>query len=456
MKKIITLNFYIIFSLCSYAQISDNSLPLLNIKTVDGDMPKYTVIQSPENCIGTSITDNKYVNGKMVVTLKGDTIYDSKEFKKKESGIKIKVRGNSTGAFLAQHPYKIKLTKEDDLLGRSEEFKHKEWLLLSMYTWNPKLNNQESNILNILGLTVSKIVGQEWVPDYQFVNVVINDQYQGMYYLMEPVSRGSKRVALDDDGFLIEYDTFWWNEEIYFKTEYQSDYFGYTYKYPDEDDVTDEIQYEMTSYMNIIEKIIYNGGNITDYIDVESFAKWILIHDILGTDDSAGCNKFLSRRNGQSLLCMSATWDYDSAFRSDGLSTLHTTDMFFFPYLFKNDTFSQTYYKLWHSIRPILLSEIKINFDDVWSKYNYSFDDNMKIHQTKFANEGMNSLRSQIDEIISKMTKRINTLDGLLSSTAIHAITRQNINNNIYNLKGQRIKDKKNIYIHNRRKYLNE
>lgn len=151
------------------------SLPVLNIETVDGVMPTRTIVSAPEGCTGVSITDNNYVPGRMVMTLGGETLYDSKEYVKGESGMRIKIRGNSTGAYLAQHPYKIKLSKKYDLLRRdNKEFKHKEWLLMSMYTWNSEMTNQESNILNIAGSIISKIVHKEWVPEYDFVNVVIN------------------------------------------------------------------------------------------------------------------------------------------------------------------------------------------------------------------------------------------------------------------------------------------
>ena len=60
-------------------------LPVLNIMTVNGEMPTCTVIYAPEGYSGTSITDNDYVPGRMTVTLKGKTLYDSKEYIKGES-----------------------------------------------------------------------------------------------------------------------------------------------------------------------------------------------------------------------------------------------------------------------------------------------------------------------------------------------------------------------------------
>ena len=444
------------------AQTDQIALPVLHIQTVDGEMPSRTVINAPEGCMGTSITNNNYVPGRMVMTLKGDTLYDTKEYEKSKSGMRIKIRGNSTGAYLAQSPYKIKLSKKYDLLRRDDpNYQHKEWLLLSMYVWNIKMTNKESNILYMLGSIISKIVGQEWTPAFDLVHVEINGEYQGMYYLMEAVSRGDARVILKKTGFMIEHDPFWWNEDVYFKTDSQTNnYFRFTYKYPDSDDVTDSIQYTIQSYMNDVENVIYNNGDISQCIDMLSFAKWILIHDILGTDDTAGCNRFLCRKDDKSLLQMGPVWDFDSSFRSDGISTIHTSDIFYFPYLFNRLEFTEVYLNLWNSIKSTLLENIKSEFEILWSKYGDVFDESMSIHQNKYPTEGKNSYRSQIDEIIDKMTDRINLLDNYINTTAIQQPTIRNSNEKhaIYHLNGQRINGskqlQKGIYIYNRRKVV--
>lgn len=398
------------------------SLPVLNIETVDGVMPTRTIVSAPEGCTGVSITDNDYIPGRMTMTLNGNDFYDSGDYIKGESGMRIKIRGNSTGAYLNQFPYKIKLSKKYDLLRRNyKEFKHKEWLLMSMYTWNSEMTNQESNILNIAGSIVSKIVHKEWVPEYDFVNVVINEQYQGMYYLMEAVEKGDKRINIDDTGFLLEHDTFWWNEVLYFKTDYQNYATGYTYKYPDEDDVTDSIQTVLKDYLNEFEKVLYANGDISKYIDMESFAKWILIHDILGSTDEAGCNRFICKHDMNkdnvysSKIEMGPAWDFDSSFKSKGWSNIHqSSSWFYYSKLFERKDFQQIYYHLWQVIRPTILSAIQEGFDEVWNKYGDVFDESMKIHQTKYPSEGHQSFKSQIDEVITKLTERIYLLDELM------------------------------------------
>ena len=389
----------------------------------------------------------------MTVTLKGKTLYDSKEYIQGESGMRIKRRGNSTGAYLDQHPYKIKLSKKYDLLERGEKsFKHKEWLLLSMFTYNVKMTNHESNILNVAGSIVSKIVGQEWTPEFEFVNVVINGEYQGMYYLMESVERGDKRVVLDNTGFLIEDDTFWWNETVYFKTNHQQSLTAYTYKYPDNDDMTDSIQNIIKQYMNEFESALYSKGDVSHYIDYESFAKWILIHDILGTDDSAGCNRFLYKYNYDknnpfsSKLKMGPVWDYDSTFRSDDWSSIHTTNSwFYYSLLFEREDFVDVYLNLWKQVRPVILNELKIYFDEFLYKYKNVFDESIKLHQTIYPGEGKQTVSFQVNEILEKFTQRIALLDVLITQYGYSDDVNSIKNNNaqlidIVNLQGNSVK----------------
>ena len=86
-------------------------LPLLTIETIDHVEPTATVVTPPEGSWGTSIV-SEHVPGRMVITLKGETLYDSGDYVKGESGIRMKIRGNTTGANLPQHPYKLKLSKK--------------------------------------------------------------------------------------------------------------------------------------------------------------------------------------------------------------------------------------------------------------------------------------------------------------------------------------------------------
>ncbi len=417
------------------------AIPLLDIVTEDNMFPTFTIVKAPDGCIGTSITDNSYVPGRLVMTVCGDTLYDSGEYSKGASGMRIKQRGNSTAASGGQRPYKLKFSKKTDLLMRGDnDYSHKEWVLMRVIVWHPKLICHQSSLLHAAGTIVSRALEKEWTQDWAFVNVVLNGEYQGMYCLMEPASKGKKRIDIDDTGFIIEHDPFWWNEDgHYFKTDRQAYMYGYTYKYPDKDDVTDSIQNAIRDYMNEFERALYEGYDISDYIDMESFAKWILAHDILGSDDVAGCNKFLYKNDllagntSASKLCMGPLWDFDSSFRGDDTkwSLLHTMYDFYYHELFKRDDFIKTYVRLWKEVRPALPTFINSSFDDLYAHYEATYDESMKLHLKHFPGEQQRGLLSQIEELKERLNVRIATLDLLMKEFAQYEDYTTEVSNNV-------------------------
>lgn len=123
-----------------------------------------------------------------------------------------------------------------------------------------------------------------WVPRTQFVNLVLNGKYQGIYHLSETFERSDSRVNIGKKGLLIENDAYWWKPgEVYFKTNHQNKSMGYTFKYPDSDDVTEAELANITTYMNSVEEAIFSDNEADNYLDYTEFARWILAHDILGS-----------------------------------------------------------------------------------------------------------------------------------------------------------------------------
>ena len=70
------------------------NLPLLSIETIEGQDPTATKVYPPEGAAGESIISN-HVPGRLVITQKGKGVYDSGDYVKGESGIRIKIRGNA-------------------------------------------------------------------------------------------------------------------------------------------------------------------------------------------------------------------------------------------------------------------------------------------------------------------------------------------------------------------------
>lgn len=109
----------------------------------------------------------------------------------------IKVRGNSTAECI-KRPYRIKFPKKHkhDMLGGG--YDKRNWVLLANYL-DPAM------IRNALSYYVGQETGMEFCPGYQFVDVVINDEYRGTYQVTDQIEVGKNRIDVDENtGWYIE------------------------------------------------------------------------------------------------------------------------------------------------------------------------------------------------------------------------------------------------------------
>lgn len=289
-------------------------LPLVSITTVDEEEPTCDYVSAPEGSLGMSITNATKVPGRVMVILRGDTVFDSGEYEKDVSGMTIKIRGNSS-AYSEKQPFKIKLQQKGDMLRRSNpRYEDKNWVLIyeASYTLN-----------NLLARLVCKMTRMEWVPEGEYVNVIFNGHFRGLYFLSESVDRNPKcRIDVDKQtGYIIELDPYWWNEDVSFETQLTqgSPYTRYTFKYPDEDNLSEEQIAYISEEMTATERSIMDS-TYADHIDVESFVTWILTHEILGTWDAQGSNTFLSKYDNttESKMKLGPPWDFDTILQTEG------------------------------------------------------------------------------------------------------------------------------------------
>ncbi len=340
---------------------------VLDFKMTDGAFPTFDVVTPPEGCNGLSITNNEYVTGSLNITLKGEALYQSGEWVKKESGVKVKVRGNTSTAFdwIKKKGYKVKLEKKADLLFRDgSDGKDKEWVLLG---------KNASTFNFIPGFQLGRVCGLGWQPELRHVAVIMNDQYIGCYYLCEAVAAGKHKVNIDDSGYIIENDAYWWKpEEVYFKTNHQPYEMGWTFKEPDTDDF-DEMSLDNIKWVvNTVEKTLYNKDDVSEMIDYETFAKWVLAQDIMNSIDPCGTNMFIKKDDFnhlapfESKLSMGPLWDFDGCFvsKDEKYSLIHTYGDLWFAKLFAIEDFKNVYTEQWKEIRSKLKDEVMAHVEE--------------------------------------------------------------------------------------------
>lgn len=330
----------------------ETALPLIVINTINNEEPTCEYVSAPDGCIGQGIINATKVPGSLSIMKDADIVYYSKAYKKGESGMTLKIRGN-TSAYTEKKPYKIKLEKKADLLNRSnpKTYEDKEWVLLKY-----------DKLRALVGFKLNELMQMQWTPSFQFANVIINGDFRGLYMLAESVKRNTDcRLNVDKTGYIIEYDAYWWNEEVFFESEWAY-LFNYTFKYPDDKDITEEQLDYIKSYIENLEISINNEGAYENYIDVESWAKWILAHDILGTYDG-GSNPYMTKYDNttSSKLMMANLWDFDSNYmREDTWSSAHISTDIYFNKLINNGNslFRDTYKRIWEENHLNLFKEM--------------------------------------------------------------------------------------------------
>ena len=338
----------------SLTDIVVKGLPVVYVQTIDNEEPTCEYVSHPAGCMGKSIRNATKVPGRLVIYQRLDNmdsvLYDSGDYDKDVSGMTIKLRGN-TSAYEDKKPYKIKLQKKFDLLFRGDDatYKDKEWLLL-----------RDDYLTTIAGLKVNELVGMVWTPRHHFVNLVINDVYRGTYLLCEAIKRNPDcRLNVDkNSGFIFECDPYWWNEDVYVTSSYAPSYTS-TFKYPDTDDLLPEQKAYLQSLVTRYERSVSNG-TYHELIDVASFARWCLVHDITGTKDAGGTNRFYTKYDTTEAtpIVMPVAWDFDMAERtSTSWSRSHTSHMTAF-FNSSNRRFVAEFVAAWVKIRDSFESNI--------------------------------------------------------------------------------------------------
>jgi hypothetical protein len=266
------------FDILFEEELIDTGLPVVYIKTHNQQ-----VIDSKEN----------YVNATMVIKTGGNILH--------ENTLRIRGRGNATWTY-PKKPYKLKLDSKADLLGMGED---KDWTLLASYC-------DKSLMRTSIAFKLSRLLNFPWTPKDRFVELVLNGEYIGNYQLTESIKQDVRRVNIPKDGYMIERNGYYQQEPIWFVTPRG---FGYTFKHPDPEDLSEEQLNYIRKHMLEFEAALASEefrdplNGYAKYIDTESFVRWFLFQQILANIDT---NIYLTKDdNSDSKLFMGPVWDFE-------------------------------------------------------------------------------------------------------------------------------------------------
>ena len=326
-KKVSILKLVIfLFWQVSFAQqtiLTDSNLPIMVI-TTDLD---------PETNSPIEIPDEPKVLGTMKLIFRPDgtrnylTDITNDSFLNYNGRIGIELRGSSSQV-LEKKPYGFTTLLADDdsnnnvsLLGFPSE---NDWVLNSL-AYDPSM------IRDYLSYQLASNMGN-YAPRVKYIEVIVNDDYKGVYILTEKIKRDSDRVNLkkikDSDnslpevtgGYIIKADKTTGGDEVaWTMVGSGGGSTNFLYHYPK----TENISSQQTDYIkNVFTDLETNSENTSiangfpSIIDVPSFVDYMIMAEIASNPDSYQFSTFFHKDRGGKLRA-GPVWDYNFSYGND-------------------------------------------------------------------------------------------------------------------------------------------
>jgi len=303
-----------------YFEFTESDLPIVVINTNGGTILDDTKIQADMGIV---------YNGQ------GNRNHLIDPFNEYDGKINIQYRGNYS-LILPQKPYSIDLIDDlgvefdTSLIGMPSE---NDWLLLSTY-------NDKSFARNSLPYHLFDTMGHYSVRN-RYVDVVMNNEYQGIYLLAEKIKRDSNRVDISKldstetsgqdvtGGYIIKVD--YWDASNSWQSNFSP--IGYpgldvhfVYYYPKPESIVVEQQNYIQDFMNQFETALYSSFfdnavfGYRKYISVPTFIDYFIVNEVARNADGFKKSRFFSKDKDHAdgtlrKLKAGPVWDFDWALK---------------------------------------------------------------------------------------------------------------------------------------------
>lgn len=282
-----------------------------------GTLPVMYIV-TDSNCAITS--KEEYVHANWWLDAKGTTGkgYESLGSAREPLSMLIKGRGNSTWTMQDKKPYRLKFDEKHNILGLPS---NRHFVLMANATyWMGQMNDA-------VPFEISRRMGM-YAPRMRPVEVVLNGDYIGLYFLVEKVRVGKNRVNIVEQndletdsllitgGWLIEIENYG-NEAIFKFDEGNGEPFWVTSHTPE---ALSQQQYDyMYNFLREADSLIYLPDKTSreweNYIDIDSLAVYYIVQEVVDNSEafSGSCYMHKQRGNGTKLI-FGPLWDCGSSF----------------------------------------------------------------------------------------------------------------------------------------------
>ena len=319
MKKLLFLVIGITSAIFSFAVEPSGTLPVLYITT--------------EN--KTPVTSKDYyLNATYYLDAKGIAGYENIGSASAPLYMEIKGRGNYSWTGFNKKPYRIKLADKQPLLGM---IKSKHFTLLAHAD---DAKDKKGYMRNAAGFELSKMIGLAWTPEAKPLEVVMNGDYIGLYFLTEHIRVDKDRVNIveqeDEEtdsqkitgGWLVEIDNYDTDPHITIR-EGEKTTMWVTYKTPEVLSYQQEMY--LTQQIQLIDNLVYgdkNSDELWQYVDMDALARFYIVQEIMDNYESfhGSCYLYKDMGNDQKWK-FGPVWDFGSSFNRDKSQYIYQGDV---------------------------------------------------------------------------------------------------------------------------------
>lgn len=278
-------------------------------------------INTEDSCVIDSKED--YVNAQWWLDNQGDEQFESIGSRNKPLAMQIKGHGNSTWVYLEKKPYRLKFNEKHMVLGMPSS---RHWVLMANAEyWMGQLNDA-------LPFEIGRRLGMAWNPRMQPVEVVLNGDYIGLYFLTEKIRVAKHRVNIDEQkdyetepelitgGWLLEIDNYIEPNNITF-IEGNGMPFWVTPHSPE--NLSDEQREYITQFLTAANDAIYCSDKSSTewekYIDIDALAVYYIVQEAIDNPEAFSGSCYMYKQRGDSTkLIFGPLWDCGSSFHRFG------------------------------------------------------------------------------------------------------------------------------------------
>ena len=316
-------NTFILFIIFIFScKNEENEMIAVDVNYTESNLPIISI-----NTYGEDIPDEPRIDAYMGIINNNSGINNINDpFNDYNGKITIEMRGNSSQE-QEKPPYRFETVDNNGennnvkLLGLPEE---NDWILYA--PWSDK-----SLLRNVLIYSLSNEMGR-YAPRSKFVELYLNNEYRGVYVLMEKIKRDKNRVAISSldpnsnfgdnltGGYILKFD---WAETGDNNGGFFSliDGMRYNYHYPKPDEISSEQENYIQSYINSYENIMnsnkYNSEEgYSSFIDIGSFVDFIILQEISRNVDAYGLSTYIykDKESINNKLTAGPIWDFNHGF----------------------------------------------------------------------------------------------------------------------------------------------